>query len=88
MPFEPNDWARRFETNADASERNSFMDSGWSSSVATNCTQTAALLYRELFEQLESVEIKPEDAFDRPALFAVLCALEARRRLLKKGTAS
>jgi hypothetical protein len=71
MTFDPNDWARRFLANADEAERNSLMDSGWSGTVATNCTQRTALLYRELFEQLATVELRPEDFFDRPALAAV-----------------
>lgn len=79
MTFDPNQGAKRFNANADAAERNSLMDSGWSSATAANCQLNALLLYRELFEQLLLVPIDPKDFFDRPELAAVLSAVHATK---------
>lgn len=71
MGFEIEDWKRRYQYNADAAERNSLMDSGWSLATAQQCEVSALRLYRELIEALAATETKAEDFFDRPELVAI-----------------
>lgn len=78
--FDPHIWAVRFRANGEESGRNSMMDSGWSGSVAERCDRTSHLLLVEIYAQLLTVKIKPEDFFDRPALAAVLAAVHESAR--------
>jgi hypothetical protein len=69
--FDHEDWKRRMRHNSEEAERNSSMDSGWSSRVADECVRRAAMLWRELAFAIAATETKPEDFFDRPDLVAV-----------------
>lgn len=80
LEFDPNDWARRYKANGDEAEANSFMDSGWSGAVAERCHLVHTTLLLELLKQLQEVEIKPKDFFDRPKLAAVLAAVHEINR--------
>lgn len=64
-------WKRRFAANAEAAERNSLMDSGWSLSVAQTCERTALALCRELVDALADTITDARDFFNRPDLVAV-----------------
>jgi len=66
MPFDLQNWKRRFESNSKEAERNSLMDSGWSPRTAESCMRTAASLYRELV-----VAIAITDIADRMELVAI-----------------
>jgi len=71
MPFDLNDWKRRFAYNSEAAERNSSMDSGWSARTADDCLRRAAMLWTELAIAIAKTGTKPEDLFDRPDLVDV-----------------
>lgn len=73
--FDPDSWVKHFKSNADEAERNSLMDSVWSHSVAMHCQEKVSVLYREIIDQLQQVELLPADFFDRPQLAAVLSAV-------------
>jgi hypothetical protein len=69
--FDLNGWKSRFAANAEAAERNSLMDSGWSLGVAQSCERTALTLYRELVVALANTRTDAADIFDRPDLVAL-----------------
>lgn len=73
--FDPNQWAAKYNANAEEAERNSLMDSGWSGATADYCTRTHSLLLYELLCELQKVALLPADFFDRPELAAVLAAV-------------
>jgi hypothetical protein len=69
--FDLDDWKRRLAANAEESERNSSMDSGWSLGVAQKCERAELMLYRELVTALSNTTTNAEDFFDRPDLVAL-----------------
>lgn len=77
--FDPNDWSRQFLANMDRADRNAMADSGWSKTVADECDSRSCQLLLQLLWELQEVEIKPADFFDRPQLAAILAAVHALR---------